>query len=111
MHHGLNVHQDRPWYVALDTIPESQQIYINAALRRQKDFNVSKNIKLSTIHAAKGGEADNVMVLTDLPKKVDDNYFLQQDDERRVFYVGVTRAKKALHIIESESTREFREIF
>ena len=36
----------------------------------------------------KGGEADNVMVLTDLPKKVDDNYFLQQDDERRVFYVG-----------------------
>ena len=33
-------------YVALDTIPESQQIYINAALRRQKDFNVSKNIKI-----------------------------------------------------------------
>jgi len=25
--------------------------------------------------------------------------------------VGVTRAKKSLHIIESESTREFREIF
>ena len=111
LHHGLNVHKERPWYVALDTIPESQQIYINAALRRHKDFNVSKNIKLSTIHAAKGGEADNVMVLTDLPKKVDDNYFLQQDDERRVFYVGVTRAKKSLHIIESESTREFREIF
>ena len=51
------------------------------------------------------------MLLTDLPKKVDDNYFLQQDDERRVFYVGVTRAKKSLHIIESESTREFQEIF
>ena len=92
-------------------LEHSWAIYINAALRRQKDFNVSKNIKLSTIHAAKGGEADNVMVLTDLPKKVDDNYFLQQDDERRVFYVGVTRAKKSLHIIESESTREFREIF
>ena len=41
----------------------------------------------------------------------DDNYFVQQDDERRVFYVGVTRAKKSLHVIESESTREFKEIF
>ena len=109
--HGLNVHKDRPWDYALDTIPDSQKIYINAALQRQKDFNVSKNIKLSTIHAAKGGEADHVMLLTDLPKKVDDNYFLQQDDERRVFYVGVTRAKKSLHVIESESTREFQEIF
>ena len=109
--HGLNVHKDRPWHVALDTIPEYQKVYITAALRRHQDFNVSKNIKLSTIHAAKGGEADNVMLLTDLPKKVDDNYFVQQDDERRVFYVGVTRAKKSLHVVSSESTREFREIF
>jgi DNA helicase-2/ATP-dependent DNA helicase PcrA len=111
MFHGLNVHIAREWHVALDNIPESQQAYITAALRRQQDFNVSKNIKLSTIHAAKGGEADHVMLLTDLPKKVDDNYFVQQDDERRVFYVGVTRAKKSLHVIESESTREFKEIF
>jgi len=111
LHHGLNVSLEREWFVALDNIPESQQIYINAALRQQKDFNVSKNIKLSTIHGAKGGEADNVMLLTDLPKKVDDNYFVQQDDERRVFYVGVTRAKKSLHVLESESTREFKEIF
>ena len=110
MHHGLNVDLRREWFDALDNIPETQQTYINAALRRQKSFNTSQNIKVSTVHGAKGGEADHVVLLTDLPRKVDENYFMQQDDERRVFYVGATRAKKSLHIIESESTREFRDI-
>ena len=66
---------------------------------------------MSTIHGAKGGEADNVMLLTDLPRKADEAYFANADDERRVFYVGMTRAKKALHIVHSQSDREFREVF
>jgi len=34
-----------------------------------------------------------------------------RDSERRVFYVGATRAKKSLHIIRSNSSKEFTEIF
>jgi len=34
-----------------------------------------------------------------------------KDDERRVFYVGVTRAKENLHIVRSNSNREFSELF
>ena len=54
------------------------------------------------------------MLLTDMPRKAEDAYFenkIKKDDERRVFYVGMTRAKKALHIVHSQSEREFREVF
>ncbi len=107
--HGLNADINSEWNIALDRIPESMQRYINAAMRRSS-FNKSKNIKLSTIHASKGGEADNVMVLTDLPRKADLSLAQKRDDERRVFYVATTRAKKSLHIIESQSNREFTEL-
>ena len=83
--------------------------YVSAALRRST-LNTSKNIKISTIHASKGGEADNVMLLTDLPRKADLSVSTKRDDERRVFYVGATRAKKSLHIIESKTNREFGEL-
>ncbi len=109
VNHGLNADINSDWNIALDRIPESMQRYINAALRRSS-FNSSKNIKLSTIHASKGGEADNVMVLTDLPRKADLSLSQKRDDERRVFYVATTRAKKSLHIIESQSNREFKEL-
>ena len=64
-----------------------------------------------TIHGAKGGEADNVMLLTDLSKKTDEAYWLNKDEERRVFYVGMTRAKQSLNVIRSKSNREFTEVF
>ena len=68
-------------------------------------------IKLSTIHGSKGGEADNVMLLTDLTRKADAEYWRQRDQERRVFYVGMTRARNTLNIVRSQSDREFSEVF
>jgi superfamily I DNA/RNA helicase len=50
------------------------------------------------------------MLLKDLPTKVDNNISKVIDDERRVFYVGATRAKKSLHLISSKSNREFKEL-
>ena len=79
--------------------------------RNKKELSQEPRIKLSTIHGAKGGEADHVMLLTDLSRKADDSFLRNRDSERRVFYVGATRAKKSLHIIRSNSSREFTEIF
>ena len=103
-------HKNTEWNFALDKIPAEQTRYINSAMDRDQDFHKSKNIKISTIHASKGGEADNVMLLKDLPTKVDNNISKVIDDERRVFYVGATRAKKSLHLISSKSNREFKEL-
>jgi superfamily I DNA/RNA helicase len=109
MHHGLNVDINLPWDAALDDVPESMRLYMNVALRRSS-FNSASNIRVSTIHASKGSEADNVMLLTDLPRKADISISKKRDDERRVFYVGATRAKKSLHIIASKTDREFTEL-
>jgi DNA helicase-2/ATP-dependent DNA helicase PcrA len=79
--------------------------------RDKEELKKEPRIKLSTIHGAKGGEADHVMLLTDLSRKADEGFIKNRDSERRVFYVGATRAKKSLHIIRSNSSREFTEIF
>ena len=56
-------------------------------------------INLSTIHGVKGGEQDNVVLLTDLSRNTQRNYENNPDDENRLFYVGATRTKSHLHII------------
>ena len=56
-------------------------------------------IKLSTIHGAKGGEADNVIVLSDLSNKFMEEAHRNPDAMRRLFYVAVTRSKKNLFLV------------
>ena len=59
-------------------------------------------IRITTTHAAKGGEADNVMLLTDMSQRSKEALDNEPDDEHRVFYVGATHAKQALHIIDPD---------
>jgi hypothetical protein len=59
-------------------------------------------VKLSTVHSAKGLEADHVILSTQLSTAVGNamrnpDHF---DEECRITYVGVTRARKALTILD-----------
>ena len=63
-------------------------------------LNKPPRIKLSTIHAAKGGECQNVVLLTDQTRTTMSTYEKNPDDENRLYYVGATRTKENLHIIE-----------
>ena len=101
-HHGLLATPDMIWSQAMDRLPESDRAYITALLRRGEKFNKTPRITLSTIHGAKGGEADNVVLFTDISAAAAREMDQNPDDMHRVFYVGVTRTKHSLFIVESE---------
>jgi superfamily I DNA/RNA helicase len=86
-----------PWFEALSKIGDDRANYIRAMIRRGTKFSRKPQITLSTIHGAKGGEADNVMLLLDLtPKFMNDR---EPDDLLRMLYVALTRSKKTLHLV------------
>tara|TARA_R100000234_G_scaffold118736_1_gene99843 strand:+ start:3832 stop:5328 length:1497 start_codon:yes stop_codon:yes gene_type:complete len=96
------------WYDALTSLTPKEISYIRAMLRRGEKITKEPRIRLSTIHAAKGGEATNVVLLTDITNRVYKTYQQNPDDENRVFYVGLTRAKENLYLIEPSTTRCFQ---
>ena len=63
---------------------------------------------MSTIHVAKGGECDNVMLMTDLSRANQIEMEQDSDDTNRVMYVGATRAKQSLHVISNQNYGGFK---
>ena len=94
---GLKTH--KVWYEAFDDAPEKKVRYIRRMRENGEKLNSKPRIVLSTIHGVKGGEQDNVILLTDLSRNTQKNYEKNPDDENRLFYVGATRTKNHLHII------------
>jgi DNA helicase II / ATP-dependent DNA helicase PcrA len=105
---GLLATKDMIWSEAMDKMPDTDRAYITAMLRRGEKFNGVPRITASTIHGSKGGEADNVVLFTDLSAAADNEMAVNPDDMHRVFYVGVTRTKQNLFIVEPEdATRSY----
>ena len=102
---GLNT--QKVWYEALDAAPEHKIRYIRRMRENGEQLNKKPRITLSTIHSAKGGEADNVILFTDIPHRTWKAYEKEPDDDTRVFYVGLTRAKQKLHIIQPTTNKYF----
>jgi len=88
-------------------ISVKERSYIRAMLRRGEKITQEPRIRISTIHAAKGGEATNVILLTDISSRVFKSYQQNPDDESRVFYVGLTRAKENLFLIEPQTQKYY----
>jgi superfamily I DNA/RNA helicase len=99
--HGLLANDSAPAEDVLK-LSEEDKRYLKA-IRRRSAISTTPAVKLSTIHRMKGGEDENIVLLTDmgfLPHRT-----LQEspDDEHRVFYTAVTRTKENLHIVDTES--------
>ena len=88
------------WHKALDKISVEDREYYIAARRKGETLIGDPRIKISTIHGAKGGEAENVVLFTDISARTYNGMIENYDDEARVFYVGITRAKKCLFIMQ-----------
>lgn len=96
-------YKDKAWYEVL-AVQTKERVYITSVLESGEKFDDDNpRIVLSTIHKAKGGEADNVALLLQSSKAC--CTMGDPDCEKRVFYVGATRAKQNLHVIEAPDAR------
>ncbi len=100
--YGLNT--KNPWFESFDNASTREVSYLRKMRRNGEKLNEKPRIELSTIHAAKGGESQNVVLLTDLSKNTMKSYERNADDENRLFYVGATRTKEHLHIISPKDS-------
>ena len=99
--HGLQT--EAIWHEALGKIGEDKRDYLVAVLRRGTKLTAKAPIQLSTIHGAKGGEADNVVLFTDLTVAAEQTLETNPDALHRVFYVAVTRTRENLFTVSPEN--------
>lgn len=90
-----------PWYLSFNFDSDKIAYYKDIIEKGHNPYNIK--VRISTIHAVKGSEADHVILLLDISKKTKDSFDTLQDTEHRVFYVGCTRAKKSLTIVHAHT--------
>ncbi|MBT9158759.1 MAG: DNA helicase II [Dehalococcoidia bacterium] len=66
---------------------------------REAKLDAEPTIRVSTIHSAKGREADRVILHCGITARTESAMERNPDQEHRVFYVAVTRAKRRLDLI------------
>lgn len=66
-------------------------------------------ILISTIHGVKGDEADIVCLMTDMGMEAYRAFSTEagEEEEHRCFFVGVTRSKETLYILEPQTNRYY----
>ena len=69
-------------------------------LNRNSDYNLKKRFSQ---HGMKGGESENVVVMSDISYRTWKKLNTEPDDEHRVFYVAITRTKRNLFILQPET--------
>ena len=92
------------WFEVFETEPEDS-LYIRDMLQAGEELSQEARVKLSTIHSAKGGEADNVLLILDNTKMIREAIEKspdKEDEENRIWYVGVTRTKQNLYILAAK---------
>jgi len=97
--------KDVKWFDAFTNLDHNKELYIRTLLTNGEKLSEEPRIEVSTIHAAKGGECDNVILVLDNAKKIRESTSInvdKQDEEHRVWYVGVTRSMQNLYILKSK---------
>ena len=95
---------------------EELQKFENAIRKYFRKYNIVIDIKVDTVHKFKGMEAENIIILeatdSEFPLIHPDSeiYLIFNrtpqmilDDEKRLFYVALTRARKNIYILAEKS--------
>jgi len=93
-----------PWYDKF-IADQKEILYLRNLIASKENLKEKARIWLSTIHAAKGGEEDNVILSLHQGSKIQNGIRLsvdKQDEEHRVWYVGITRARNNLYKLKAK---------
>lgn len=74
-------------------------------------FYLTPKVDIETIHGVKGDEADVVVLMSDMSRLTWAGYEDNPNNEHKVFYVGVTRAKETLYIMEPQTSMYYQYLF
>ena len=91
------------WYEAFDGLDTITENYIRNMRANGEQINKNPRIIMSTIHGAKGGEADKVLLMQDLTNAALETMSHDPDELHRLFYTGATRAKRELHVLDPKN--------
>ena len=94
---------DKVWYESFDGLDTITENYIRNMRANGEQINKNPRIIMSTIHGAKGGEADKVLLMQDLTNAALETFSHDPDELHRLFYTGATRAKRELHVLDPKS--------
>ena len=91
----------------------TQMIALINMLEKQEDGKRPDAVQLSTLHAAKGLEFKHVFLIGVeegvLPHRESQDP-VKLEEERRLMYVGITRAQRSLHLSYAEKRKQGREL-
>ncbi len=81
---------------------EAIEFLYEGCVESRREFNYGEGVTLSTVHSAKGTEFDHVLLVGPwrLPTER-----MHQEEQRRTFYVGLTRARKTLTVVDRSDIR------
>lgn len=90
---------------------DSLSSFAGASLEREPQAEEEERVIISTVHAAKGAQWDHVYIVRAVEGEFPSKFASREvelEEERRLFYVAMTRARKSLTITTSESIVEIR---
>ena len=96
------------WFDAFKETDYKEREYIKHLLDNGENLDEEARIQVSTIHAAKGGEEDNIILCLDMGDKIKKAIKKSQDkhdEEHRVWYVGSTRTRNNLYKLKAKLKR------
>jgi ATP-dependent DNA helicase RecQ len=83
-------------------VQDALEFLYEACSESRREFTYGEGVTLCTVHSAKGTEFDHVLVIG--PWRLALNS-IAQEEERRTFYVGLTRARKTLAVFDRADVR------
>jgi superfamily I DNA/RNA helicase len=106
--------KNKTWFECFDKASLEEKNYIRLMLGNKEKLDEEPRVQLSTIHAAKGGECENVILVLDNTNKIrksTERNIKKKDEEHRVWYVGATRAKQNLYLLRSKIARKGYQLY